>query len=126
MVESIRYKGIPNSVLRRFYLVSPPINKGLMKFYHSPLVYCFVLQLQFDTLLPSDSEGENFSPKESDSETLPLPLDQAMSRHIENVLKITKGKVHGPGGAAELLAIKPNTLRARMDKLGIRFGRKKA
>ena len=83
-------------------------------------------QLQFDTLLPSGSEGEKLPGRDSDGEALPLPLDQAMSRHIENVLKITKGKVHGPGGAAELLAIKPNTLRARMDKLGIRFGRKKA
>ena len=80
-------------------------------------------QLQFDTLLPPDHEGEAFSRQASNGATLILPLDQAMSRHIEYVLKITGGKVHGPGGAAELLAIKPNTLRARMDKLGVRFGR---
>ena len=83
-------------------------------------------QLHFDTLLPPDREDEAVSRQEANEVALPLPLDEAMTRHIENVLKITKGKVHGPGGAAELLAIKPNTLRARMDKLGIRFGRKKA
>ena len=83
-------------------------------------------QLHFDTLLPPDREEEPFSRQEPNEVALPLPLDEAMTRHIENVLKITKGKVHGPGGAAELLAIKPNTLRARMDKLGIRFGRKRS
>ncbi len=31
------------------------------------------------------------------------------------------GKIHGPGGAGELLAINPNTLRYKMKKLGIPF-----
>lgn len=48
-----------------------------------------------------------------------------MSLHISKVLKLTKGKIHGPGGAAELLDINPNTLRGRMSKLGIMYGRKK-
>ena len=38
---------------------------------------------------------------------------------------MTKGKIHGPGGAAELLGINPNTLRGRMGKLDIMFGRRK-
>jgi transcriptional regulator with GAF, ATPase, and Fis domain len=46
-------------------------------------------------------------------------LDEAMSRHIRKALRRTKGKVYGPGGAAELLGINPNTLRSRMRKLGI-------
>ena len=33
------------------------------------------------------------------------------------------GRVQGPGGAADLLAVNPNTLRARMRRLGIPFGR---
>jgi hydrogenase-4 transcriptional activator len=48
-----------------------------------------------------------------------------MSLHIGKVLKMTNGKIHGPGGAAELLGINPNTLRGRMGKLGIMYGRKK-
>ena len=50
-------------------------------------------------------------------------LDQAMSRHITRALGMTKGKIYGQGGAAELLGINPNTLRSRMRKLAIPFGR---
>ncbi len=35
------------------------------------------------------------------------------------------GKVHGPGGDAELMGINPSTLRNRKDKLGIHYGRGK-
>jgi transcriptional regulator with GAF, ATPase, and Fis domain len=50
-------------------------------------------------------------------------LDEINAWHIERVLKLTKGKIHAPGGAAELLGIHPNTLRKRMDKLGISYRR---
>jgi DNA-binding protein Fis len=40
------------------------------------------------------------------------------------VLKVTSGRVEGKGGAAELLGINPGTLRHRMRKLQIPFGRK--
>ena len=53
-----------------------------------------------------------------------LNLDEAMARHIASVLRVTRGRIHGPGGAADLLGINPNTLRNRMEKLGIPFGRK--
>jgi hydrogenase-4 transcriptional activator len=48
-----------------------------------------------------------------------LSIDSAMRRHIERVLRMTRGKVEGPGGAAELLKINPHTLRGRMRKLSI-------
>ena len=51
-------------------------------------------------------------------------LEQVEARHIEAVLRKAGGKVSGKGGAADLLGINPNTLRHRMRKLGIRFGRK--
>jgi len=51
-------------------------------------------------------------------------LDDAASLHIQKALSAAKGKVNGPGGAAELLGINPMTLRHRMKKLGISFGRK--
>ena len=38
---------------------------------------------------------------------------------------VTGGRINGPGGAAELLGIKPNTLRARMDRLGVSYGRRR-
>jgi transcriptional regulator with GAF, ATPase, and Fis domain len=52
-----------------------------------------------------------------------LTLDAAMIRHIELALRRTHGRIEGKGGAAELLAINPHTLRARMRKLGIRWKR---
>jgi transcriptional regulator with GAF, ATPase, and Fis domain len=38
---------------------------------------------------------------------------------IINALKQTNGKVSGPGGAAELLDMKPSTLASRISSLGI-------
>ena len=38
---------------------------------------------------------------------------------IVNALKQTNGKVSGPRGAAELLAVKPSTLASRISSLGI-------
>ena len=54
----------------------------------------------------------------------PLKLDEAMAAHIREVIKIAKRKIHGPGGAAELLGVNPNTLRWRLDKLGIIYRRR--
>jgi len=53
----------------------------------------------------------------------PLILDEVMSNHIRAVLKISAGRVQGENGAAALLGINPNTLRNRMKKLGIAYGR---
>jgi transcriptional regulator with GAF, ATPase, and Fis domain len=55
----------------------------------------------------------------------PFTLDEVMSKHIQRVLGIAKGKVHGSGGAAELLGINPSTLRNRMNQLGIPYGRRR-
>jgi len=51
-------------------------------------------------------------------------LDEVISRQIRRVLSKTKGKVNGPDGAAAFLGINPSTLRNRMKKLGIDYGRK--
>ncbi len=51
-------------------------------------------------------------------------LDQVNADHIRRVLSITNGRVEGNKGAAELLGINPGTLRHRMRKMGISFGRK--
>ncbi len=50
-----------------------------------------------------------------------LQLDAVVASHIRHVLGMTGGKIHGPGGAGELLGVNPNTLRAKMRKLGIPF-----
>jgi transcriptional regulator with GAF, ATPase, and Fis domain len=52
-----------------------------------------------------------------------LALDDVVSQYIRRVLELTGGKVGGKGGAADLLRINPSTLRKRMRKLAIPFGR---
>lgn len=49
-------------------------------------------------------------------------LDEVVTLHIRRVLEATKGKIHGPGGAAEILGINASTLRSRMNKLCIEYG----
>ncbi len=53
-----------------------------------------------------------------------LELDAVISGHIRRVLDLCGGKVEGEKGAARLLNIHPSTLRKKMKKLGILFGRK--
>lgn len=48
-----------------------------------------------------------------------MNLRENERNHILKILKKTGGKVAGPGGAAEILEIHPNTLFSRMKKLGI-------
>ena len=46
-------------------------------------------------------------------------LEEIERDHIIRTLERTRWKVSGPGGAAEMLNLKPTTLEARMKKLGI-------
>ncbi|WP_108945658.1 sigma-54-dependent Fis family transcriptional regulator [Shewanella halifaxensis] len=48
-----------------------------------------------------------------------VPLDTMISKYINHAMRITGGKLYGPGGAAELLDVNPNTLKSRMKKLGL-------
>jgi transcriptional regulator with GAF, ATPase, and Fis domain len=77
--------------------------------------------LAFEELGASISGAGAASPSPPDHEV--LELDAVIAAHIERVLRVAGGKIHGPGGAAELLRVNPNTLRSRMRKLGISFGR---
>lgn len=88
------------------------------------ILYCGG-QLLFDSLVSSKSKTEIPYLPEKTSIDVPLKLDIIISQHINKVLKLTNGKIHGSAGAAELLGVEPNTLRARMDKLGIDFRRKR-
>ena len=55
-----------------------------------------------------------------------LNLADMEAKHIRRILAKTKGRINGAGGAAELLQMNSGTLRHRMKKLGIPFGRKAA
>jgi formate hydrogenlyase transcriptional activator len=78
-------------------------------------------QLTFD--LPASRANENpGGPAKPTASAALLPRDELKRQEraaIINVLKQTNGKVSGPGGAAELLGMKPTTLASRISSLGI-------
>lgn len=78
--------------------------------------------LRFDRLLFNTSAPARES-EITESGRMPT-LDEVNAIHIRRALKAAKGKINGPGGAAELLGINPNTLRKRMNKLNIPYKRK--
>jgi transcriptional regulator with GAF, ATPase, and Fis domain len=53
-----------------------------------------------------------------------LSLDQIITIEIREALAKTQGRVGGEKGAAKLLDLNPSTLRKKMRKLNISFGRK--
>jgi transcriptional regulator with GAF, ATPase, and Fis domain len=67
-------------------------------------------------------EGQRGGDGEADDGTL-VPLAEHEARYIRRVLRVTRGRVAGPRGAARILGMNPSTLRSRMAKLGIRVER---
>lgn len=80
--------------------------------------------LTFEDLTPSFIGGQKSAPYTHQLGDVPLSLNQVITNHIVQVLKMTNGRVGGNNGAAQLLEINPSTLRKKMKKLGIPFGRK--
>ncbi len=78
--------------------------------------------LFFDNLM--GHQGQTKDAIVPPSGAVSLLLDDVMASHIKHVLDLTNGKVHGKGGAADILGINASTLRARMRNLGISFGRR--
>ena len=70
-----------------------------------------------ETDAPEHRQADLESPK------LLLTLDEVDRNHILAALQHTGGVVDGPKGAARILNLHPNTLRHRMDKLGIKGSR---
>jgi transcriptional regulator with GAF, ATPase, and Fis domain len=52
-------------------------------------------------------------------------LDEVIASHIQNVLALTEGRIHGKDGAAYQLGVNASTLRNRMNKLGIKYKKNK-
>jgi hydrogenase-4 transcriptional activator len=73
-----------------------------------------------------EEEEEKLSLRGENNENLVGTLKEVNSRLIKQAMTAAHGKINGPGGAAELLGIGPNTLRKRMDKLGIPYKRSQA
>ncbi len=68
--------------------------------------------------IPDPAEGA-LAPAHAAPEDGPLEAAAAEREHLLRVLARTGWRLEGRGGAAELLGLKPSTLRSRMQKLGV-------
>ena len=121
----------------RLLKIAPGAMEGLLN-YHWPgnvreleniiereIIMCNDNQLKFNQIF---DRGKAENPDiRFDNKNGFISLDLVDELHIRKALKASKGKIHGPGGAAELLNINPNTLRSKIRKLKIpqRYGRVK-
>ncbi len=77
--------------------------------------------LQFEMIENTKDKGTSYiNDHIEDKDSFPS-FDSMVERHIQRALELADGKIHGSGGAAELLQINPNTLRGKMRKMGISF-----
>lgn len=70
--------------------------------------------------LKSEVENHKQSALRSVSGRFPT-LEEMETAHIRQGIELAKGRIEGEGGAAQLLGIKPSTLRGRMKKRDIRI-----
>jgi transcriptional regulator with GAF, ATPase, and Fis domain len=75
--------------------------------------------LSFPTLSSKEAIPLAKNDSQEIKSTQKLSMEDVVAEHIRLVLKLTKGKIAGKGGAAELLQMNPSTLYFRMKKLNI-------
>lgn len=69
-----------------------------------------------ESAVPSDAPSGEVRPSPEVWES----LEEVERRHVRRVLHHVQGKISGPGGAAEVLRLKPTTLQFWIDRLGLR------
>ena len=79
--------------------------------------------LQRAMILSPDTALASVDLNTSNLEAAPTPENSTLTdverRHIVRVLTATRWRIEGAAGAAQVLGLKPSTLRSRMMKLGI-------
>ncbi|BBM87158.1 sigma-54-dependent Fis family transcriptional regulator [Candidatus Uabimicrobium amorphum] len=78
--------------------------------------------LNFEHFFGNSNQEKNTLDLETSLEEIDN-LDEVIAKHIRQVLRKTKGKINGVDGAATLLGVNPSTLRNRMKKMAINYGR---
>jgi formate hydrogenlyase transcriptional activator len=125
-----RMEGISSAATERLKSYSWPGNvRELQNVIERALILCGgpILELESDLLGVSPSEALRDTAKESAQAEQPTgpssglkTLEEVERAHISAVLRQTHGVVEGLNGAAKTLGMHPNTLRHRMEKLGIK------
>ena len=117
---------LPGGALDRLMAHDWPGNvRELENFVERALIQSSSDELNMDVLptAAKHAQGAAVPASSAPAETFPT-LDEVCAGHIRRALRRSGGKISGPGGAAELLDLHPNTLRQRMDKLGIAYRRR--
>ena len=127
------------SACKRFGKHDRYISKGTMQLlqaYHWPgnirelenlieraVIVSETSKIELDLPTANSSAGNVGKATEHESEQKTILTDTERQQRdrqiIEQALQQTGGKVFGPGGAAELLDVKPTTLASRMKRMGI-------
>ena len=69
---------------------------------------------------PRSPVPEPVKPRSGEGPAVGVTLEEVERAHILATLGLTGWLIEGPKGAAKVLALHPNTLRSRMEKLGIK------
>ena len=109
-----RFNTIPQAFMDQLQNYSWPGNvRELENVIERAVILSPAQNLHIPKLLDSNSNSQ------SNTEKL-LPLAAMEKIHIIKVLEDTRWQISGEQGAAAILEMHPNTLRSRMNKLGIR------
>jgi PAS domain S-box-containing protein len=112
---------IPASILRKLREYDWPGNvRELENVLERAVITSPGRELRLPEALAS-APAETHAPTDSNEDFL-RPLRDVEKQHIQRVLENSRGRIAGPGGAAEILGLHPNTLRSRMQKLGVPTG----
>lgn len=108
------FESVPDSVFRALQRYSWP---GNVRELQNVIERAMILSPDRELTLP-DGLFPSVAREPKTGNTL-RSLREVEIEHIEYVLRVTRGVIAGEQGAARILEMKPNTLRSRMQKLGI-------
>jgi PAS domain S-box-containing protein len=117
--------GVPEVVLDAMERYEWPGNvRELANLVERAVILARGAELRVEDILPPSSQNKALasSPRSGPmppSSGRPKTLGEMEREHIAAAVDAAGGKIDGPGGAAEILGLHANTLRSRMEKLGI-------
>jgi len=117
--------GVPEAVLDAMERYDWPGNvRELANLVERAVILARGAELRVEDILPPSSQirsspGSPRAVAAPTSSGRPKTLGEMEREHIAAAVEAAGGKIDGPGGAAEILGLHANTLRSRMEKLGI-------
>lgn len=76
-------------------------------------------KLEFKSIAADRQEDREYT-RSQIPDFIPEELEKHTAAYISQVLEYTNGKINGKSGAAEILGVKPSTLRSKMAKLNVK------